>query len=335
MGRSAHCSHSERNIIQNLRKSGKTYSEIAAIVKCSINMVSNAIRYKKSNENRGNKRKTTPAIDRKIVMTSKNDPFLSSKDIVRQLNLDIASSTVRKRLIQHNLHGRIARKVPYHSKKHLEARKKFAVDHRDWNGPNGIKKWRNILWSDESKMHLRGSDGKLFIRRPINEELSPKYTKKTTKHGGGGIMVWGSFSWNGVGPIHWIKDYPMTQDIYMDIMQNVMLPYAEENMPIIWSYQQDNDPKHTAKRTKAWFNSKKINLMEWPAQSPDLNPIENLWKEVKVTIGRKKMKNKEELWQEVRSAWESISVDKCRNLINSMPNRCVAVLKNNGHATKY
>lgn len=335
MGRSAHCTSAERNLIKNLRSTGKTYKEISGIVNCSINMVSNAIRYEKSTENRGNKKKTTDLDDRNIVIASKKDPFLTSKDIVRQLKLNISSSTVRKRLIKNNLHGRIARKVPFHSKKHLKARKKFAEDHRDWSGPVGIKKWYNILWSDESKFNLKGSDGKTYIRRPINQELVPKYTKKTVKHGGGGIMVWGCFSWTGVGPIYWIQDYPMNQEVYRRIMQEVMLPFVEENMPLKWVYQQDNDPKHTARGTKTWFLSNKINLMEWPAQSPDLNPIENLWKDVKNTVGQKKVRNKEELWQEILKAWKAIPVERCQNLINSMPRRCEAVLKNNGHATKY
>ena len=73
------------------------------------------------------------------------------------------------------------------------------------------------------------------------------------------VIVWGSFSWCGVGPLHRIQG-TMDQHMYKEILENVMLPYAEENLPLVRKFQQDNDPKHTAKSVKMWFNAKKINI---------------------------------------------------------------------------
>ena len=147
-------------------------------------------------------------------------------------------------------------------------------------------------------------------------------------------MVWGCFSYNGVGPIFKIEG-TMTANGYLAILKDVMLPYAEDNMPLLWVFQQDNDPKHKSKLVTEWFQRHKIDVLPWPAQSPDLNPIENLWHELKKSIRRENITNKEKLWQEVQRAWYSIPVTTCRRLIDSMNNRCREVLKNKGQATKY
>lgn len=75
--------------------------------------------------------------------------------------------------------------------------------------------------------------------------------------------------------------------------------------------------------------------MEWPSQSPDLNPIENLWKIVKDKLEPEKLKNKEELWEKIQEIWYAIPRSTCERLVNSMPKRCDAIIKNNGYATKY
>lgn len=147
-------------------------------------------------------------------------------------------------------------------------------------------------------------------------------------------MVWAAFSWHGVGPIHRINGI-MTKEMYKDILENVMSPYADDNMPLHWIFQHDNDPKHTAAVVRNWLDREKIAVLDWPAQSPDLNPIENLWKYVKDRVYAKKPTNKNELWLAVKDAWESVPISLCRRLVESLPKRCDDVLKNKGFTIDY
>ena len=331
MGRSRHCSKDERFLIKTLIKEGKTYKEVQKVIGCSAKMISNALKWEQKTEKRGRKRKTTPQMDRRIAKLAKTQPMIGSKRIKEDLQLTVSTGTIRRRLCEVNLPARSPRKVPLLKKRHVQKRLEFAKEHIDW--PE--KKWHNILWTDESKIVLFGSKGhRQYVRRPANTEFKPQYSVKTIKHGGASIMIWGCFSYYGVGPIYRIPGI-MDQFEYIRILEEVMLPYAEEEMPLRWTFQQDNDPKHTSKRAKAWFQMNRIQLMEWPAQSPDLNPIENLWADLKSAVHEAKPRNKEELWNTVQLTWAAIPVERCQKLVNSMHHRCEAVIRNRGFATKY
>jgi len=165
-------------------------------------------------------------------------------------------------------------------------------------------------------------------------DFDPRYTAGTVKHKGGNIMVWGAFSLSGIGPLHRIAGI-MDQVQYREIMEKVMLPHARQNMPRGWVLQQDNDPKHTAKSVKKWFTDNKLRVMEWPPQSPDLNPIESLWGEVEQKLKGRKFKKPDELFDAVNQEWTNLPTELLEKLVGSMPRRCKAVLDVNGASTKY
>lgn len=342
MGRGKHCSPEKRKLISQLHNEKKSPTEIAKLLKCSRNMVYNAIHlsaidskyHTQNKERKPIQRKTTTFVDRTIVRKSKLHPFKSSREInneiKEELNVQVSDRLVRRRLNEANLFGRVSRKKPLLSKKNIKKRVDFAKTHKG----NELSFWKNVLWSDETKINRVGPDGRTFVHRPKNQALNIKYTQKTLKHGGGNVMVWGAFSWHGVGPIVKIVD-KMDRFQYLSILKNTMEPFAYENMPVKWTFMQDNDPKHSSNVVKDWFLQEKIKVLDWPAQSPDLNPIENLWNDVKTKVSQKNYKNSTELWTGIQEAWYSIPKERCQKLVESMNRRCEAVIKNHGYSTKY
>ncbi len=124
--------------------------------------------------------------------------------------------------------------------------------------------------------------------------------------------------------------------IYQDILEHFMLPSADKLYgDADFIFQQDLAPAHTAKGTKSWFNDHGVTVLDWPANSPDLNPIENLWSIVKRKMRDTRPNNSDELKAAIKETWASIPPQQCHKLITSMPRRIEAVMKAKGAPTKY
>ena len=160
----------------------------------------------------------------------------------------------------------------------------------------------------------------------------------SVKHGGGGIMVWGCFSRRGMDTLIRV-DRKMNHQDYIRILDKHLLPLIQSAFNGKgYAFQDDNAPVHTAKGVTNWIREKKIkNLPDWPSQSPDLNPIEHLWNELKRRLNnrKKRPKNATELEIALKEEWSLIPHQTYSNLIKSMPRRLEACILNNGWPTQY
>ncbi len=120
------------------------------------------------------------------------------------------------------------------------------------------------------------------------------------------VMIWGAMSSADVGPLCFLKTN-VTAPVYQYILEHFMLPSADQLFKDAdFIFQQDLAPAHTAKSTKSWLNDHGVGVLDWPANSPDLNPIENLWGIVKRKMRNKRPKNADELKATVKETWASI-----------------------------
>ena len=141
-------------------------------------------------------------------------------------------------------------------------------------------------------------------------------------------MVWGCMTAEGVGfmcRIDGRMDAVLYQEILEDHLFQTIDYYGLDHNKFI--FQQDSDSKHRSKLAMRWFKNNRVELLDWPAQSPDLNPIEHLWYHLKRRLGtyQELPKSIMELWERVEEEWEKIPKQVCLDLINSMPRRVAAV----------
>ncbi|KAK3552084.1 hypothetical protein QTP70_033659 [Hemibagrus guttatus] len=252
------------------------------------------------------------------------DPTTTSKELQASpasVKVSVHDSTIRKRLGKNGLHGRVPRRKPLLSKKNIKARLSFARKHLD--DPQDF--WENTLWTDETKMELFGRSVSHYVWRKSNTAFQKKNITPTVKYGGGSVMVWGCSAASGPGRLAVING-TMNSAVYQKILkENVRPSVCDLELKRTWVLQQDNDPKHTSKSTSEWLKENKMKTLEWLSQSPDLNPIEMLWHDLKKVVHARKPSNVAELQQFCKDEWAKIPPQRCNRLIASYGKRLIAV----------
>jgi transposase len=340
MGRKADITDFVKGQITALKAEGYSQSVIATRLGISRCAVQNALREPAADglprrSKTGRIRKTTARQDRYLKTIIVRSPHASCARIAqdaRDHNIDVSVRTVRRRLSdEFKLVARRPAKKPLMTKKQRLARVTFCKEMRsktaDW--------WERVMFTDESTFSQVRGAGSNYVRRPVGHRLDPKYTLKTVKHPPS-VMVWGGITAAGrCGLQVFGKGVKVNAAKYIEVLDAKVKIHMQISGATV--FQQDSAPCHTAKVVKKWFADNKVKLLQsWPANSPDLNVIENCWQIMKRKVAAHHPTSEVDLVKVLKQVWTTeISAEYCKSLVRSMPMRIQAVLKNKGYPTKY
>ena len=193
-----------------------------------------------------------------------------------------------------------------------------------------------VLFTDESRFCVDFTDRRARVWRMPNERFAPVCVAEHDRFGGGSVIVWAGISALGKTVLHVIDNGTlMTLRYINEILDVYVRPYAGavgENFILM----DDKARAHRACVTDHYLEQATIVRMEWPARSPDLNPIEHAWDMLQTAVSSPvQPASVQELRQALLEEWDQIPQYKIRRLISSMQRRCQAVIEAQGHHTPY
>ena len=279
---------------------------------------------------------------RTIIRASLAKPLDSLNSLVKDEEINpkgASEGTFRNILSSHKVVSRVLpKRMADLTKDHVKDRLFFANEHLHWD----VDDWQLVIFSDEADLFPKKT-GKQYVRFKEGQKLVDiiplrEGTKKFIT-----IKVWGAISSLGPGPLvryeetmkgikyrgilirHLFQNYPMLESSRMEEEDQ------EDQVPA-WAFVQDNASSHTAKIVQDWINENEVNSVVWPANSPDLNIIENVWAYVqdKLYEVQEEIASPDETWQRTQEIWNNIPLTYIENLYLDLPIRIRELKKNKG-----
>lgn len=327
--------HEQREAIVTLDAIGWLHKDIAKKIPCSDNTVTLWVqrwqdeRSLEDRERSGRPRCTDEKTDVCMEEYVEEKKFTVPKEIKRELELDCSVRTIRRRLDEVNLFGRVAEKEYVFDEFDIQRRLSFAQGYANWTEED----WSRVIFSDETHIEVYGRS-RVWVQRPPGKAFDPQYIAQHMPHSER-VSLWGCFCSKGIGQAE-IFTGEFKAPKYVGILQHNLIQTALHFYPKEhWWLQQDNAPQHRSQLASIWFHNHGVDRIDFPPYSPDLNPIENIWGIVKSQVEQRLVHTIEEVEQVLKQVWEALDTSLLAKLIASMPARCQAVIANKGHKTPY
>ena len=248
----------------------------------------------------------------------------TSKSLVSALltsrNVEVTPQTVRNHLKTLGYKNSLPKKIPLITHVQQQNRLQWCIKHQQYN-------WKTVWFSDETYFEINRSTTLVWHKKGEKPNI-PK-SKFVVK-----IMCWGAISMH-FKPNLAIVDTTMNAERYIETLQGYLLHQNSHFDKRKHVFQQDNATCHTATAVKNIFSAKKRTVLAWPANSPDLNPIENIWSILKQNVEKHKVTTKKQLIDAIQLEWGKLSIDLIRKTIESMPKRIKEVIENQGKKCSY
>ena len=321
---------------------GRTQRDVATELEVSQSCIRNVWRrFQETQSYRrrrgsGRPRATDAVDDRYLTISVRRNPFHSARRIQNEFrqatHITISTQTVRNRLREVGLHSRVPRVVPRMTPEHRRRRREWARRHSRWN----VAQWSNVLFTDESRFTVDHSDGGLRVWRVVGQRYNPQFTVAVNRWGGGSVMVWAGISVTERTDLHIVQGNMNSHYYRENVLQAIVLP-LRNRVGDRFVLMDDNARPHRARIITTFLEDNNIQRMEWPAMSPDLNPIENIWGILTTMIRNRNpaITNVATLTAALQEEWNNIPQEVIRNTVVSMRSRCLQCVNLNGAFTHY
>lgn len=325
--------------IVGLSEAGKTGVDIAAIVRVHVRTVQRVVKkfredgtYKCKPCGGSHAKKLSDRDVRAIIRVSKTHRRSTLSEITNICSTQVSRSTIRRALHESGIFSRIAVKKPFLTHRHMSKRLAFAQKYCGWT----IKEWERVVWTDESTFEVGKISKQVHVWRYAHERYSSSCIVPTFKSGRTSLMIWGAFAGGQKSQLVFMpKDRRSAKD-FVEVVYNVELLHFMSRVPQ-GLLMEDGAPVHRSKVCEEWRQTHLLKKLDWPANSPDLNPIENLWKILKDVVQHGPIcpKNLDDLKVVIDREWRLINPTKLLQLCHSMPSRLQAMIEANGGHTRW
>ena len=318
---------------------GATHDHVAQTLGCHRVTVSRLVqRYRQTGQTTdrprtGRPRVTTPREDRYLRTLHLRNRFLTvTSSAALALGRRVSRHTVTRRLRAFGIRAYRPFRGQRLTQAHRQRRLEWVRRVRRWQR----RQWQRVLFSDESRFLLYRNDGRARVYRRTGERQAACCVQEVVPYGMGSVMVWGGICGEQKTPLVIVNGNLTARRYIDDILRPTVLPFMRNRQQGIL-LQHDNARPHVARITQNFLQANNVNVLPWPACSPDMSPIEHLWDALDRRVRRRQHPptNRQELADTLQDEWRNIPPADVRRLTSSMRRRVYACLEARGGHTRY